>query len=254
MIRLIINGVNGHMGAVLEEMIKNDPDCETVCGIDPFGEKPHDFPVFRSIDECSEEADCVIDFSTAAGVPALLSGCVAKGFPVVLCTTGLSDEALDGVKKAAESIPILRSGNMSLGINTIADLLKKAAKVFCPAGFDVEIVETHHDRKLDAPSGTAYLLADAVKEGSNEDYEYIYGRSERREKRGKKELGISSVRGGNVVGIHDVMFLGEDEIITIRHQATSRNVFAHGAVEAAKFLSRQKSGLYDMADVIASKD
>ena len=250
----IINGVNGHMGAVLEEMIKNDKDCETVCGIDPFGDKPHDFPVFRSIDECTEKADCVIDFSTAAGVPALLSGCVAKGLPVVLCTTGLSDEALTGVKKASESIPILRSGNMSLGINTIADLLRKAAKVFCPAGFEVEIVEKHHNRKLDAPSGTAFLLADAVKEGSGEDFEYIYGRSDRREKRGEKELGISSVRGGNVVGIHDVMFLGEDEIITISHQATSRNVFAHGAVEAAKFLSGQKPGLYDMADVIASKD
>ncbi|MBP5164415.1 MAG: 4-hydroxy-tetrahydrodipicolinate reductase, partial [Lachnospiraceae bacterium] len=235
--RFIINGVNGHMGAVLEEMIKNDPECETVCGIDPFGEKPHDFPVFRSIDECTEGADCLIDFSTAAGVPALLSGCVAKGLPVVLCTTGLSDEALEGVKKASVSIPILRSANMSLGINVIADLLRKAAKVFAPAGFDAEIVETHHNRKLDAPSGTALLLADAVKEGSGKEYEYIYGRSDRREKRGSRELGISSVRGGNVAGIHDVMFLGEDEIITISHQATSRNVFAHGAVEAAKFLS-----------------
>ena len=252
--RLIINGVNGHMGAVLEEMIKNDPECETVCGIDPFGEKPHDFPVFRSIDACTEDADCLIDFSTAAGVPALLSGCVAKGLPVVLCTTGLSDEALEGVKKASVSIPILRSANMSLGINTIADLLRKAAKVFAPAGYDVEIVETHHNRKLDAPSGTALLLADAVKEGSGEEYDYIYGRHDRMEKRGKKELGISSVRGGNVAGIHDVMFLGEDEIITISHQATSRNVFAHGAVEAAKFLSGKKPGLYDMADVIASKD
>lgn len=254
MTRLIINGVNGHMGAVLEEMIKNDPECETVCGIDPFGEKPHDFPVFRSIDECTEGADCLIDFSTAAGVPALLSGCVAKGLPVVLCTTGLSDEALEGVKKASVSIPILRSANMSLGINVIADLLRKAAKVFAPAGFDAEIVETHHNRKLDAPSGTALLLADAVKEGSGKEYEYIYGRSDRREKRGSRELGISSVRGGNVAGIHDVMFLGEDEIITISHQATSRNVFAHGAVEAAKFLSGKKPGLYDMADVIASKD
>ena len=173
--------------------------------------------------------------------------------PVVFCTTGLREDQLKRVNQESENTAILKSANMSLGINTLMELLKKAALVFAPAGFDMEIVEKHHNQKLDAPSGTALALADSLNEALDDKYQYKYDRSQERKKREKYEIGISAVRGGNIVGEHDVIFAGQDEVITFSHTAYSKAVFAKGAVEAAKFLSGKEAGLYDMADVIATK-
>ncbi|MDD5866848.1 4-hydroxy-tetrahydrodipicolinate reductase [Lachnospiraceae bacterium YH-ros2228] len=253
MTKVILHGCNGHMGRVLTDIIANDPDMEVVAGVDKYLGLENSYPVFSSLFECDLAADAVIDFSNAAAVDDLLSFCEKKTMPVVLCTTGLSDEQLKKVEEAAKKTAVLRSANMSLGINAILDLLKKASQVFVPAGFDVEILEKHHNQKLDAPSGTALALADAVNEASGGDYTYIYDRHDRRAKRDPKEIGISSIRGGNIVGEHDVIFAGMDEVITIRHTAYSKGVFAKGAVEAAKFLAGKPAGMYDMADVIAAK-
>lgn len=248
-----MNGVNGHMGQVITQITQKDPEIELAAGIDPFDGIKNPFPVFPTLDQCDVPADVVIDFSNASGIDRLLDDCVKKKLPLVLCTTGLSDSTLDHVQKASENIAVLRSANMSLGINTLMDLLKKATAVFADAGYDIEIIEQHHNQKLDAPSGTAIALADAVNEAHGGDYDYVYDRSHRREKRNAREIGISSVRGGNIVGIHEVLFCGEDEVITFRHQATSKSVFAKGAVEAAKFLADAPAGMYDMSDVIAAK-
>jgi 4-hydroxy-tetrahydrodipicolinate reductase len=195
----------------------------------------------------------VIDFSSAQAVDDLLDYCVTKQIPVVLCTTGLSEEQLAKVEESSKKVAILRSANMSLGINTLLDLLKKATNVFAEAGFDVEIVEAHHNQKLDAPSGTAVALAESVNEAAGGRYTYCYDRSQRREKRDPNEIGMSSIRGGNIVGEHEVIFAGLDEVITFKHQAFSKSVFGKGAVEAGKFLAGKPAGLYDMRDVIAAK-
>lgn len=195
----------------------------------------------------------VIDFSNAKAVDGVLDYCVDKQVPVVLCTTGLSDEQLAKVEDCYKKVAVLKSANMSLGINTLMALLKKAAQVFAPAGFDMEIVEKHHNLKLDAPSGTALALADSINEAMDNEYHYVYDRSQRREKRDPKEIGISAVRGGSIVGEHEVLFCGQDEVIEFKHTAYSKAVFAKGAVEAAKFLKGKGAGHYDMADVIAAK-
>ena len=199
------------------------------------------------------DADVVIDFSNAKAVDGVLDYCVDKQVPVVLCTTGLSDEQLAKVEECYKKVAVLKSANMSLGINTLMALLKKAAQVFAPAGFDMEIVEKHHNLKLDAPSGTALALADSINEAMDNEYHYVYDRSQRREKRDPKEIGISAVRGGSIVGEHEVLFCGQDEVIEFKHTAYSKAVFAKGAVEAAKFLKGKGAGHYDMADVIAAK-
>ena len=194
-----------------------------------------------------------VDFSSPKAVDSILQECEDRSLPIVLCTTGLSDEQLSHVKKASRKVAVLRSANMSLGINTLINVLKSFSSIFTDAGFDVEILEAHHNQKVDAPSGTALALADAVKEGAGVDYEYVYERQSKRQKRDAKELGISSIRGGNVAGTHEVMFLGEDEQIVFRHEATSKTVFAKGALEAAKFLKSQAPGMYDMQDVIKAR-
>lgn len=253
MVRAIMNGANGHMGRVITGIIENDPDIEIVAGVDPFDGVENKYPVYASISDVREEADVIIDFSNPKAVDSLLTYCTEKNVPVVLCTTGLSDEQLEEVSKASEKTAVLRSGNMSLGINTLLDIMEKATKVFAEAGFDVEIVEAHHNQKLDAPSGTAIALADAVNEAADGRYHYVYDRHDRRQKRDSKEIGISSIRGGNIVGEHEVIFAGQDEVITFKHQATSKAVFGKGAVEAAKFLAGKPAGMYDMRDVIAAK-
>lgn len=253
MTRVILNGCNGHMGRVLTDIISKDPEIEVACGIDPYTGVQNDYPVFTDIASCDVEADVVIDFSNAKAVDALLDYCEKVNLPVVLCTTGLSDEQLARVDETSKKIAILRSANMSLGVNTILDLLKKATEVFAPAGFDVEIVEKHHNQKLDAPSGTAIALADAINEAADGQYTYVYDRHDRRQKRDPKEIGISSVRGGSIVGEHDVIFAGLDEVITIQHTAYSKSIFANGAVSAAKFLDGKPAGMYGMPDVIAAK-
>ena len=192
----------------------------------------------------------VVDFSTAAAVDGLLEYCEEKKVPLVLCTTGLSQEQLEQVKKLAAVCPVLRSANMSLGVNLLLRLVKEGAKVLGMAGFDMEIVEKHHRRKLDAPSGTAMALAEALNEAMGGTCQFVYDRSQVRQPRDAKEIGISAVRGGTIVGQHDVMFIGTDEMVTFSHHAYSRAVFAKGALSAAKFLADRKPGMYDMSGVI----
>ena len=253
MTRIIMNGCNGKMGQCITGICKEDPEVEIVAGIDLYDGIKNDYPVFSNINDCDVEADVIIDFSNENAVDTLFDFCIAKKMPVVFCTTGLSEEQLNRVKEVSENTAILKSANMSLGINTLMELLKKAALVFAPAGFDMEIVEKHHNQKLDAPSGTALALADSLNEALDDKYDYKYDRSRERKKRDKYEIGISAVRGGNIVGEHDVIFAGQDEVITFSHTAYSKAVFAKGAVEAAKFLNGKEAGLYDMADVIAAK-
>ena len=246
-----MHGCNGRMGQMIAGLCADDPDITIVAGVDTYTEKKNDFPVYGTIGQCEVQADAVIDFSNAEAVDGLLDWCVEKQVPVVLCSTGLSEEQLEKVNQVSEKVAVLKSANMSLGINTLMDLLQKAVKIFAPAGFDVEIVEKHHNQKLDAPSGTAIALADAMNEAMDGQYEYVYDRSDRRQKRDAKELGISAVRGGTIVGEHEVIFAGTDEVIEFKHTAYSRAVFGKGAIEAAKFLDGKSAGLYNMQDVIA---
>lgn len=250
MIKVIMHGCNGKMGQTITGLIAADEEIEIVAGVDAFDDGRNSYPVFKNISLCSVKADAVIDFSNAAAVDGLLDYCMDKKIPCVLCTTGLSEEQLQKIKEASEKTAILKSANMSLGINMLLKLLKEAAGILAPAGFDIEIVEKHHNQKVDAPSGTALALADSVNEELNNEYEYVYDRSGRREKRPKKEIGISAVRGGSIVGDHDVIFAGADEVVTFSHTAYSKAVFGKGAVQAAKFLAGKPAGMYDMSDVI----
>ena len=250
MVRAIMHGCNGRMGRVITGLIKEDEAIEIVAGVDAFTGIANDYPVFESIGACDAEADVVIDFSNAGAVDALLDYCTAKKLPVVLCSTGLSDEQLKKVEESAKETAVLKSSNMSMGINLLLKLLKDAAKVLTPAGYDIEIVEKHHNQKLDAPSGTAIALADSINEAMDHNFEYTYDRSTERKKRSAKEIGISAVRGGTIVGEHEVLFAGMDEVIEFKHTAFSRGVFGKGAVEAAKYLSGKPAGYYDMSDVI----
>ena len=250
MVRAIMHGCNGRMGRVITGLIKEDEAIEIVAGVDAFTGIANDYPVFESIGACDAEADVVIDFSNAGAVDALLDYCTAKKLPVVLCSTGLSDEQLKKVEESAKETAVLKSANMSMGINLLLKLLKDAAKVLTPAGYDIEIVEKHHNQKLDAPSGTAIALADSINEAMDHNFEYTYDRSTERKKRSAKEIGISAVRGGTIVGEHEVLFAGMDEVIEFKHTAFSRGVFGKGAVEAAKYLSGKPAGSYDMSDVI----
>ena len=221
-----------------------------MAGVDARAQALNDYPVFGDISECDVEADVVIDFSNAAAVDHLLEWCQEKQMPVVLCTTGLSGEQLQRVEEAAGRTAVLKSANMSLGVNLLMKLLQDAAKVLAPEGFDMEIVERHHNQKVDAPSGTAIALADALNGALEGDYEYVYDRSGQRKKRDSHEIGISAVRGGTIVGEHEVIFAGEDEVIEFKHTAYSKALFAKGAVAAAKFLAGKGPGRYDMSDVI----
>ena len=250
MTRVIMHGCNGRMGQMITGIVANDPDVDIVAGVDVSDHIKNNYPVFKSISECDAQADVIIDFANASAVDVLLEYAAGRQIPVVLCTTGLSEAQLEHMKQASEKVAILKSANMSLGINTIMKVLKEITPLFAESGFDIEIVEKHHNQKLDAPSGTALALADSVNEALGNEYEYVYDRSNRREKRPKKEIGISAVRGGSIVGDHDVIFAGMDEVVTISHTAYSRAVFGKGAVAAAKFLADKGPGMYDMSDVI----
>lgn len=221
-----------------------------MAGVDAYDEGKNPFPVFTNIEECDVPADVVVDFSAAPAVDGLLDYCVSRQLPCVLCTTGLSGEQLTKVEEASGKVAILKSANMSLGINILMKLLKEAAAVLVPAGFDVEIVEKHHKLKVDAPSGTALALGDSIREVLDGEYEYVYDRSGRRQKRPQAEIGFSAVRGGTIVGDHDVIFAGTDEVITFSHASYSKAVFGKGAVQAAKFLKGKPAGMYQMSDVI----
>ena len=250
MVKIIMHGCNGKMGQVITGIVAGDPDAEIVAGIDVVDNRDNGYPVFTDIDACDVEADVIIDFAAAVAVDKLLDYGVRTQTPIVLCTTGLSDEQLAKVKECSAKVAILKSVNMSLGINTLMKLLKDAAKVFSPAGYDIEIVEKHHNQKVDAPSGTALALADSINEEFDNSFEYVFDRSKERRKRSDKEIGISAVRGGTIVGDHDVIFAGEDEVITFSHTAYSKAIFAKGAIQAGKFLKGKPAGMYDMSDVI----
>ncbi len=250
MTRVIMHGCNGRMGRIISELIAEDEEITIVAGVDTFDEGKNSFPVFSSISECTIKGDVVIDFSTAAAIDGLLDYCEKEQVPCVLCTTGLKEEQLARVREVSGKTAVLKSANMSLGINMLMKLLKEAAAILGPAGFDAEIVEKHHRMKVDAPSGTALALGESVRQALPGEYEFVFDRSGRREKRPQKEIGFSAVRGGTIVGEHDVIFAGADEVITFSHTAYSRAVFGKGAVQAAKFLKDREPGLYDMSDVI----
>jgi 4-hydroxy-tetrahydrodipicolinate reductase len=251
MIKIIISGCNGHMGRVIDAICAADPEIEVVAGFDVLGTSDRDFPVFSSPSDCKVEADAVIDFSAPAALPALLQFCTARHVPAVLATTGYSPEQLANIGATAQTVPMFRSANMSLGMNVLLDLVKKAASVL--VDYDIEIVERHHNRKVDAPSGTALMIADAAASVTPFEAEYVYSRDQVRKPRDKREIGISAVRGGTIVGDHDVIFAGRDEIIEISHHAASREIFASGAVKAAKFLATvSKPGLYDMSFIVSN--
>lgn len=248
--KIIISGCNGHMGRVVADICATDPQVEVVAGIDILGQPNPNFPVFSSPAACDVEADAVIDFSHPSALAPLLEMCQARNLPVVLATTGYDQQQLEAISEAANHIPVFRSANMSLGVNVLLDLVKKAASVL-GLDYDVEIVERHHHRKVDAPSGTALMIADAAASALPYEPEYVYDRHNVRQPRGPHEIGISAVRGGTIVGDHTVIFAGRDEVIELSHHAASREVFASGAVRAAKFLTGvQAPGLYDMSYLV----
>jgi len=251
MINLIISGCNGRMGHVVEEICTADPSVNVVAGFDILGSSDRNFPVFTSPDQFTGDADVLIDFSHPSALTALLSFCKKHNVCAVLATTGFSEEQLAEIDEAAKTVPIFRSANMSLGINVVIELIKKAASIL--DGYDIEIVERHHNRKVDAPSGTALMLADAAASAVPYETEYIYDRSNVRQAREKREIGISAVRGGTIVGDHEVIFAGRDEVIELHHHAASREIFASGAVKAAKFLIGKTPGLYCMADLVSEQ-
>ena len=250
MVKIMMHGCNGVMGQVISKIVEETEGAVMACGVDRVDDGHNDYPVFTDINACDVEVDAIIDFSAAPAVDGLLDFAVERQIPVVLCTTGLSDEQLERVHEASKKTAVLRSANMSLGVNTLFKVLKSMTKLLADAGFDIDIVEKHHRRKLDAPSGTAIALAEAVNEPLNNEYEFVYDRSQRREQRDDKEIGISAVRGGTIVGEHDVIFAGDDEVITFQHTAYSKTLFAKGAIQAAKFLKGKGPGWYQMSDVI----
>lgn len=250
MTKIIMLGCNGRMGQMITDMVKQDDECTIVAGIDIVDNRDNGYPVYTKLADCDVEADAIIDFTSATDFESRMDYAVDKQIPIIECSTGLSEEQMDYLKKTSEKVAVLKSANMSLGINLLMKLLKEAAVKLAGDGFDVEIVEKHHNQKLDAPSGTALALADSINEAMDDRYEYIYDRSQVRQKRDKKELGISAVRGGTIVGEHEVIFAGTDEVITFKHTAYSRAIFAKGSITAAKYLKGKAAGLYDMSDVL----
>lgn len=243
-------GCNGKMGQVISSLVELDADAEIVAGIARSGERKNNYPVFKEISECGIEADVIINFTSPEVLTKLLSYAVKKQIPVVECSTGFSEEQIREIETAAGKVAVLRSANMSLGVNTLMKLVQAAAKALAAADFDMEIVERHHNQKLDAPSGTALALADAINEALNQEYHYQYDRSGELVKRDKKEIGISAVRGGTIVGEHEVIFAGIDEVIEFKHTAYSKAIFGKGAIQAAKFLKGKPAGSYNMSHVI----
>jgi len=249
MLKIILAGCNGYMGRVVTSMVNDDAKTTIVAGIDINTEKLADYPVFADPGEITEKADVIIDFSSPAAIDGLLNHALAHKTPLILCATGYSEEQLNKIENSSKQIPIFRSGNMSLGINLLADLIKRACTVLGD-DFDVEIIERHHRRKVDAPSGTALMLADAASDALPYKAEYIFERESKREPRNNHEIGISAVRGGTIVGVHDVVFAGQDEVIELRHTAASRDVFAAGTLRAAKFMVNKPPDIYSMKDVL----
>ena len=250
MTEIVIQGIGGRMGHVLCDMIAQRDDCCVVAGIDVKDGEQNGIPVYDSLEKLDGKGDVIIDFSSPAAVEKALPYCEAHKLPIVVCTTGLSEELQLKVVQLSRTVPVFKSANMSIGINVLSELCKRASAIL-GAAYDVEIVEQHHHNKLDAPSGTALMLADAINEENDGAYHYVYDRSSVRQKRDPKEIGISSVRGGSIVGDHEVLFCGPDEVITLKHTAYSRSIFANGAINAAVYLSKKEPGLYNMGNMIA---
>lgn len=248
MTNILLCGCHGRMGRVIASLVAQREDCRIAAGVDTKT-APADFPVFASPTLCDVPVDVVIDFSHPTLLNELLDVAAQRHWPAVICTTGIDETGIARIDEAAKTVPVLFSGNMSLGINLLMELAKKAAQVLGDS-FDVEIVEKHHNQKLDAPSGTALMLANAVKDGLSYEPSYVYDRHAVRQKRDPHEVGIASLRGGTIVGEHEVMFAGKDEILTLSHSARSRDIFAVGAVNAALFLAGMPAGRYSMADVV----
>lgn len=252
MTNIILSGCCGKMGRVIAREIEARDDCKIVAGVDIVSDSSLGFTIYDDFSKIQEVADAIIDFSNPANLNGLLAFATAKKVPVVLCTTGFSTEQVAEIKKASEKTAIFYSGNMSLGINLLIELSKMAEKVLGSA-FDVEIVEKHHNLKLDAPSGTALMIADGISEVMEQEPQYVYDRHSYRKKRDKNEIGIHAVRGGTIVGEHQVIFAGHDEVITLTHQAQSKEVFAIGSINAAVYLSGKNPGMYDMSDMLQGK-
>lgn len=250
MTNIILVGCNGRMGQMINGIVAGDEDVAIVAGIDIVDNRENGYPVYQEFSGVKEEADVIVDFSSANNLEKVVDFAIEKKVALVECSTGLSEEQTKYLLDAGEKTAVLRSANMSLGVNLLLKIVKEVACKLALEGFDIEIVEKHHNQKLDAPSGTALALADSINEAMDNQYEYIYDRTRVRQKREKKELGISSVRGGTIVGEHDVIFAGNDEVVTFSHASYSRGVFAKGAVVAAKYLKGKDAGLYDMADVL----
>lgn len=250
MVRILISGIFGHMGRNVAELVEADKDCELLCGVDLKAGEMNGAPVYASFSDVKEKADAVIDFSSAANLANVLSYAEKFGVPVVLAATGYTEADLKAIGEASKKVAVFKTANLSVGINLLQKLVKEAA-AFLGENFDIEIVEKHHNLKKDAPSGTALMLAESANEAFEGGKNFIYGREGMVGARGKRELGIHAVRGGTIVGEHEVMFAGEDEIITISHSARSKRVFAAGALRAAKFLKGKPAGRYDMKDVLS---
>ncbi len=246
---IAICGAGGKMGRVIADVISGRDDCTVVAGIDKFAEQYAEFPMYKNIADMKEKPQVIIDFSHPSALDDLLNYCLSNGTALVAATTGYNDEQIEQIHKAAEQIPLFFTFNMSLGINLMADLAKKAVKVL-GGQYDIEIIEKHHNQKIDAPSGTAIMLADAINEELDEKYNYVYDRHSVRAKRSQTEIGIHSVRGGTIVGEHEIIFAGRDEVISLKHEAHSKQVFAVGSVNAAVFLAGKQAGLYAMSDLL----
>jgi 4-hydroxy-tetrahydrodipicolinate reductase len=249
-VKIIMCGCNGKMGHTITGLLKEDKEAEIVAGIDITGEGPGGYPVFKNIKDCNVEADVVIDFYAPQALNDILSAADEKKYALVLCSTGYTDEQIQEINKATERLAVLRSANMSLGVNLLLKLVNEAARLLLDQGFDPEIVEKHHNQKVDAPSGTALAFADAINDAADYSYENKYDRHAVREKRSKKEIGISAVRGGTIVGEHEILFCGPDEVIEFKHTAYSKALFGKGAVAAAKYIKGREPGMYSMGDVI----
>lgn len=246
MTNIAICGANGKMGKTIYNCIQDRDDCKVVVGIDLYTEQYADFPIVAKPSELPVKPDVIIDFSNPASLDGLLEYCLSTGTPIVVASTGYSEEQIAKIKSAAEQVPVFFTFNMSLGINLLVQLAKKAASVLGDR-FDIEIVEKHHNQKIDAPSGTAIMLANAINEEFENSKNYVYDRHSRRQKREKSEIGMHSIRGGTIVGEHDVIFAGHDEVITLSHSAASKTVFAEGSINAAVYLKDKPAGLYDMS-------
>ena len=249
MTKIAICGACGKMGRFIFDVVSGRDDCTVTAGIDKLGEAYADFPVVNEISQLSEKPDVIIDFSHHSALDDLIGYALSNGVSLVLATTGYSDEQVAKIHKTAEQIPIFFTFNMTLGINLLADLAKKAVKILGDQ-YDIEIVEKHHNQKIDAPSGTAIMLADAINDQLDNKYTYTYDRHSVRAKRRKTEIGMHSIRGGTIVGEHEIIFAGRDEVITLKHEAHSKQVFAVGAVNAAVYLAGKSSGLYSMSDLL----